>query len=127
MKKLILMIFITLTVNVLSQTNIYENRYSIYQEFDSTKAQYNPTAYNVNINTQIDLDNHKVVIGDKDIEHTVFTIKSSTVYSNLIILKCLNEPMNILCTVKLYNDTSYHVFEVVYTECNRFKYKQLIN
>ncbi len=121
------MIYITLSVNAMSQTTVYENRYNIYQEFDSTKAQYNPTSYNVNVYTSIDLEANKVIIGSLDVEHTTFTIKNTTLYSNTTILRCLNEPTRTLCTIKIYNDTNYHIFEVVYTECNRFKYKQLIN
>lgn len=114
-----------------AQDKVYENIYNIYQEYDSSRTQYSSTQFNVSVFTQIDLNNYKLTIGNKEYkdQHVVFTIQSVLTYSNsnTTVLKCLNESMNYMCTVKLYNDSSYHIFEIIYSDANRFKYKQLMN
>lgn len=125
MKKLITLLGLILSINLSSQ-NYYENTYSIYQEYDSIKSEYSNTQFSVNCLVTIDIDNNKIIIGDKNVvEHASFDIKAVKLYSNTTIFRCSMNPTGYICTIKVFNDGNYHIFEVIYTEKNKFRYKQL--
>lgn len=126
MKKLtVLLIFLC---GFIRSQDIYENIYSLYQEYDSSKVQYSNTNFTVNAIITTDIEHNKIVVGDQNsIEHAVFIIKDVQLYNNITTFRCLNYPTNYLCTVKVYNDNYYHIFEIIYSDKNKFRYKQLKN